>query len=211
MAFLMLMRPRCTRFQSDTPRKFPPHRRYLIAVSGGSDSVSLLHWLVELGYRKLIVCHLDHQLRGRSSQADARLVKELAAKYDVSFESGLANVRALAKRKNVSIETAAREARYAFFADVARRRRCRTIFLAHHADDLVETFLFNLFRGTGGSGRVMRTTTEHKVGKTTLTVVRPFLAVWRAEIDAYVHERGLGYREDTSNAELASARNRIRH
>src|ERR1041385_8396878 len=112
MAFLMLMRPRCTRFQSDTPRKFPPHRRYLIAVSGGSDSVSLLHWLVELGYRKLIVCHLDHQLRGRSSQADARLVKNLARKHGLEFEQRSNDVRALAAKRKMSIETAGRAARY---------------------------------------------------------------------------------------------------
>ncbi len=66
------MRRRCIRFESDTLRKFPRCRRYLIGVSGGRDSVALLHWLVDLGYRELIVCHLDHQLRGRSSQADAR-------------------------------------------------------------------------------------------------------------------------------------------
>src|ERR1043166_3476222 len=212
MAFLMLMRPRCTRFQSDTPRKFPPHRRYLIAVSGGSDSVSLLHWLVELGYRKLIVCHLDHQLRGRSSQADARLVKELAAKYDVSFESGLANVRALAKRKNVSIETAAREARYAFFAKAARRRNCRILFVAHHADDLVETFLINLFRGAGSAGlAAMREVSTRRINGVDLTIVRPFLCVWRKEIDDYVREQRLTFREDATNKNLTPLRNRIRH
>src|ERR687887_1815414 len=118
----MLMRRRCVQFESDTLRKFPLRCRYLIGVSGGRDSVSMLHWLVELGYRKLTVCHLNHQLRGRSSQADARFVEKLAGKYDVGFDLGLANVRALAKRKNMSIETAAREARYAFFAKIARRR-----------------------------------------------------------------------------------------
>src|SRR5207247_7006367 len=118
---------------------------YLVAVSGGCDSVSLLHWLIELGYRKLIVCHLDHQLRGRSSQADARLVKELARKYDVVFESGLANVRALAKRKNMSIETAAREARYAFFDETARRRNCRPIFVVPNSAYLHDTFMLFLF------------------------------------------------------------------
>ena len=131
------------------PRKFPAIRRYLIGVSGGRDSVALLHSLVDLGYKNLIVCHLDHQLRGRSSAADARFVEKLAAKYDVDLALGSTNVRALAAKKKMSIETAAREARYKFFAQVAKRRRCRTIFLAHHADDLVETFLINLFRGAG--------------------------------------------------------------
>jgi len=93
-------------------RDFPPQARYLIGVSGGRDSVALLHWLINLGYKKLIVCHLNHQLRGRSSDADARFVEKLAAKYGVNFELGAANVRALAKKKKMSIETAAREARY---------------------------------------------------------------------------------------------------
>src|SRR5947208_4116357 len=133
-------------------RDFPASARYLIGVSGGRDSVALLHWLVDLGYEKLIVCHLNHQLRGQSSDADARFVEKLAGKYQVDFELGAANVRALAKKKKMSIETAAREARYSFFAKVAKGQRRGTIFLAHHADDLVETFLLNLFRGAGLTG-----------------------------------------------------------
>src|SRR5213592_1270017 len=90
-------------------RSFSPDARYLIGVSGGRDSVALLHWLVDLGYKKLIVCHLNHQLRGRSSGADARFVEKLAGKYQVDFELAAANIRALAKKKKMSIETAARE------------------------------------------------------------------------------------------------------
>src|SRR5258705_13860469 len=130
-------------------RTFPSDARYLIGVSGGRDSVALLHWLTNLGYKKLTVCHLNHELRGRSSVADARFVEKLAARYGVDFEFGSANVRAIAKKKKNSIETAAREARYSFFAETAKRRCCHTIFLGHHADDLVETFLLNLIRGAG--------------------------------------------------------------
>src|SRR6266508_2525442 len=122
---------------------FPPDSRYLVGVSGGRDSIVLLHYLLDLGYRKLIVCHLNHQLRGRSSDADARFVEKLAAQYDVDLEMGSANVRAIAPKQKMSIETAAREARYKFFAQVAKQRRAQTIFLAHHADDLVETLLIN--------------------------------------------------------------------
>jgi tRNA(Ile)-lysidine synthase len=206
------MMRRCIRSESDTLRKFPPHCRYLVGVSGGRDSVSLLHWLVELGYRELIVCHLDHQLRGRSSRADARFVEKLAGKYDVGFDLGLANVRGLAKRKNVSIETAAREARYAFFAEAARRRRCRTIFLAHHADDLVETFLFNLMRGAGITGlAATRDVSTRRVDGVELTIVRPLLSVWRKDIDDYVRVHGLRFREDATNKNLTPLRNRLRH
>jgi tRNA(Ile)-lysidine synthase len=192
--------------------RFPPDARYLIGVSGGRDSVALLHWLISLGYKKLIVCHLNHQLRGRSSDADARFVQKLAAKYQVDFERGAANVRALAKKKKMSTETAAREARYSFFAEAAKRHRCHTIFLAHHADDLVETFLFNLIRGAGLTGLAgMRNVSTRRIDGVDLTTVRPLLSVWRSDIDKYVHERHLRFREDATNKTLAATRNRIRN
>jgi tRNA(Ile)-lysidine synthase len=219
-------------------RSFPPDARYLIGVSGGRDSVALLHWLISLGYKDLIVCHLNHRLRGRSSDADARFVKKLAERYQelagqalrlprapagkrsvrrataasIEFELGSANLGALAKKQKMSIETAAREARYAFFAETARRRNCRTIFVAHHADDLVETLLINLFRGAGNAGlAAMREISTRRIDSIDLTIVRPFLCVWRKEIDDYVGEHRLKFREDATNKTLTPLRNRIRH
>ena len=220
-------------------RDFPPHALYLIGVSGGRDSVALLHWLVSLGYERLIVCHLNHQLRGRSSDADAQFVKRLVERYNqelaghalrlpaartgkrtarratacrIEFELGSANIRALGKKQKMSVETAAREARYAFFAKTARRRKCRTIFVAHHADDLVETFLINLFRGAGGAGlAAIREISTRRIDGVDLTIVRPFLCVWRKEIDDYVSEQRLRFREDATNKNLTPLRNRIRH
>jgi tRNA(Ile)-lysidine synthase len=193
-------------------RTFPPDGRYLIGVSGGRDSVALLHWLVPLGYEKLIVCHLNHQLRGRMSDADARFVEKLMKKYRLDFELGSANVPALARKKKLSIETAARDSRYSFFARVAKRRRCHTLFLAHHADDLVETFLINLFRGTGSAGLVsMREVSTRSIDGVELTIVRPLLGAWRQEIDSYVREHRIKFREDASNKNLNPLRNRIRH
>jgi tRNA(Ile)-lysidine synthase len=226
---------------SRVTREFPPDARYLIGVSGGRDSVALLHWLISLGYQRLIVCHLNHRLRGRSSDADARFVKTLVEPYnrglagqalrllgvqggkrsarppragriDIEFELGSANIRALGKQKKMSIETAAREARYVFFAETARRRKCRTIFVAHHADDLVETFLINLFRGAGSAGlSAMREISTRRINGVDLTIVRPFLYVWRKEIDDYVDEHRLKFREDATNKNLTPLRNRIRH
>jgi tRNA(Ile)-lysidine synthase len=220
-------------------REFPPDRRYLIGVSGGRDSVVLLHWLISRGYKNLVVCHLNHQLRGRSSDADARFVHTVVERYNqefveqaprvrdqqtgkrsvrpttaahLVFDPGTVNLRALAKRKKISIETAAREARYAFFARIARRRRCHIIFLAHHADDLVETFLINLFRGAGSTGlAAIREISTRRIDKVQLTIVRPFLRVWREKINAYVGEHGLRFREDATNKNLDPLRNRIRH
>jgi tRNA(Ile)-lysidine synthase len=192
-------------------RGFSPDGRYLIGVSGGRDSIALLHWLHQRGYRKLIVCHLNHQLRGRSSDADARFVEKLAADYNVEIEVGSANVRALVAKQNISIETAAREARYQFFAQTAKRCRCRAIFLAHHADDLVETFLINLFRGSGATGLGgIREVSKRRIEDVDLTIVRPFLEVWRSEIDDYVRKHRLKFCEDASNRDLTPLRNRIR-
>jgi tRNA(Ile)-lysidine synthase len=192
--------------------RFPPTRRYLIGVSGGRDSVALLHLLIGLGYRRLIVCHLDHQLRARSSTADATFVKNLAANLKLQCEIGRTDVAALAKKSKQSIETAGRNARYEFFARIARRRRCRTVFLGHHADDLVETFLLNLFRGAGPAGlSAMRPVAMRAVSGVELTIVRPLLAISRDEIDSYVSTRGLKYRDDRSNDSVGPMRNRIRH
>ncbi len=193
-------------------RNFPRDARYLIGVSGGRDSIALLHWLVNLGYDRLIVCHLNHQLRGQSSDADARFVQKLAAKYQVGFELGAANVRALARKKKMSLETAAREARYSFFSKAAKRRRCHKIFLAHHADDLVETFLLNLIRGAGLTGLGgMRDVSSRQIHGVDLTILRPLLSIWRSDIDKYVRECHLRFREDATNKNLAPTRNRIRN
>jgi tRNA(Ile)-lysidine synthase len=225
--------------KSTFTRDFPPDARYLIGVSGGRDSVALLHWLISLGYERLIVCHLNHRLRGRSSDADERFVKGLVERYNdeavgqalrlpkkvgnrsgrptmhgskIEFELGSADIRAFAKKEKMSIEAAAREARYAFFAKTARRRNCRAIFVAHHADDLVETFLLNLFRGAGGAGlSAMREISTRRIGGVDLTIVRPFLCAWRSEIDDYIRENRLRFREDATNKNLTPLRNRIRH
>lgn len=193
-------------------RSFPTSQRYLVGVSGGRDSVALLHWLLECGYRKLIVCHFDHRLRGRSSAADARFAARLAEACGLRFETAATDVGLLAAEKKLSVETAGRLARYDFFARIAKRRRCRTIFLGHHADDLVETFLINLFRGSGGQGqRGILPVTMRVVGGVKLTLVRPLLGVSRAEIDEYVAKHRLRYREDATNQQFDSLRNRVRH
>ncbi len=192
--------------------RFPPARRYLVGVSGGRDSVALLDALLNAGYQRLIVCHLDHRLRGRASTADAKFVKSLAAKLKLECETGRSSVAALAKQQKQSIETAGRNARYEFFARIARRRRCRTIFLGHHAGDLVETFLLNLFRGAGPAGlSAMRPVATRSVNGVQLTIVRPLLGISRPEIDSYISERSLKYRDDASNASIAPMRNRVRH
>ncbi|MBA2435828.1 MAG: tRNA lysidine(34) synthetase TilS [Chthoniobacterales bacterium] len=193
---------------SESLQALPNGRRYLVGVSGGRDSVVLLDWLLAQGYGRLIVCHLEHGLRGRTGKTDARFVERLAQKHGLEFELGSARVATIAKTTKRSIETTARDERLAFFQRVASRRRCRTIFLGHHADDQVETFLMNLLRGAGVRGLgAMRERATH--GR--LEIVRPLLGVWRSEIDEYIREHGLKYRDDATNQELHARRNRTRH
>ena len=184
----------------------------------------MLDWLVQAGYRNLIVCHLDHRLRGRSSDADARFVRQLVTNYqkrlvkagdsiaNLAVVVSRTNVRASALKKKMSIEAAAREARYEFFAKVAKEKKCHALVLAHHADDLVETFLINLFRGAGNAGLAsIRESSRRSVAAIDLHILRPWLGTWRAEIDKYIRQNRLRFREDVSNKELGPLRNRIRH
>jgi tRNA(Ile)-lysidine synthase len=185
-------------------------RRILLGVSGGIDSTALLHALVQRGHRKITLLHLNHGLRGRAGAADAAFVRGLAGRFTLPIITERVDVAAIAKKEKLSIETAARQARYSFFARAARQTRCRTLVLAHHADDQAETFLFNLLRG-GASGLTgMRPRNIREIEGVRLEILRPWLGLWRAEIEAYATREGIRYREDASNSSLAHTRNRLR-
>ena len=192
--------------------RHPLREKKLVAVSGGRDSVGLLHALHEAGHRRLVVCHLNHRLRGRAASGDSAFVKRLAARLGLTFEAGAVDVKKAAAAAGVSLETAGRQERHRFLAACARRHRCRLVLLAHHADDQAETVLFNLFRGSSGL-RGMATVTEIRVPgfRQPLCVERPLLAVTRAEIDAWIAARGIGFREDATNAGTEPVRNKLRH
>lgn len=186
-----------------------PGSAALVAVSGGRDSVALLHLLAASGWTHLIVCHLDHQLRGKESDGDAALVKRLAKKRDLACEVLREDIAAQSKDKKQSLETAARNARDAFFHDVSEKHHTPFVFLAHHAEDNAETILGNLCRGSGLhgiSGMPLSATTRKG-----LTKLRPLLEVRRGEIDAYLKVHRLAWREDSSNTSRAHRRNRLRH
>ena len=189
----------------------PPAEPYLIGVSGGRDSVALLHFLFSHGYHSLIVCHLDHGLREESAD-DARFVESLARQHGLEAVISRENVRDRARERRQSLETAAREARYDFFARICAERESTGVFLAHHAGDQVETFLFNLFRGAapGGLGGMRRQSTRI-VNGIELRVFRPLLEIAREEIDAYIARHALEFREDRSNLDPRHTRNRLRH
>lgn len=184
--------------------------RYLVGVSGGADSVALLHLLVEAGFRNLVVCHLNHRLRGRASAADAGFVQRLSRKLGLPCESGVEDVARRMTTASESMETAARNARHEFFARCAEIHRCRNVVLAHHAEDQAETVLWNLFRGSHGL-KGMRETQTIRVSGINLRIIRPLLAVRREDLRQWLADRNLKWREDASNAAPLAVRNRLRH
>lgn len=184
--------------------------RWLVGVSGGADSVALLHLLVAGGFRNLVVCHLDHRLRGRASTEDARFVRRLAEKLGLKCEIGRVDVRQRMKERGESMETAARTARHEFLAECAAKHHCRKVLLAHHADDQAETVLWNLLRGSHGL-KGMRAEQEITVAGTGLHLVRPLLGVRHAALVAWLESQHHPWREDASNQEPVAVRNRLRN
>ena len=182
-----------------------------MAVSGGADSVALLHLLLEAGHRNLVVAHFNHCLRGRASDTDASFVEKLAKKLDLPIEIGAGDVRKLATKRKSSLETSAREARYGFLAAVTRKYRTRTVVLAHHTDDQVETCLFNFLRGSGIAGLSgMKASSKRTIDGTELELLRPLLSTLKADLLAYLKARKIRYREDASNAVAEASRNKLR-
>lgn len=188
----------------------PKRRRYLAGISGGADSVALLHHLHRHGFRDVIVCHLDHGMRGRASTGDARFVQKLSGQLGYACESGKAQVKSLAKENGHSLETSAREARHAFFAICSRKYRCPRLLLAHHFDDQAETILWNLLRGSRGlSG--MKEVQILPMGGRPMECIRPMLSIRRERLRTWLAEQGHAWREDATNAEPFAARNRLRN
>lgn len=193
-------------------RRWDPASPYLVAVSGGVDSIVLWHLLRTHGFGDLVVVHVDHGLRGKESTEDAAFVKEQANRWGNTCEIRHVEVREEAGRRKRSLETMAREMRYAAIAEVARERRCPRVFLAHHSDDRVETVLMHLFRGSGARGLGgMREESTRTVDGVAMHFFRPLLGVDRPAIQAYAARHDLLWREDASNESDFALRNRIRH
>ncbi len=185
---------------------------FLIGISGGSDSIALLHLLLEHGYRNLILCHFNHQLRSIESDGDATFVKNLAASLKLPFELGTEDVQARAASKKISLEMAAREARYEFFVVAAQKHKATTVLLAHHIDDQVETCFLHFLRGTGSAGLAgMLPVSQRTINGFELTIMRPLLSLTKKELIDFLASRNLTWREDASNKSLLPTRNRIRH
>jgi len=169
--------------------------RYVIAVSGGVDSVSLLDIISKQKDVELIVAHLNHGMRD-DSKLDQKLVGDLSKQYGLKYET-----KTLALGSNAS-EQLARDARYKFLFSVMRDNDALAIITAHHSDDVIETSIFNLLRGTGRKGVTSLRSSER--------LIRPFLNVSKDEIKRYATKHNLVWREDSTNADLKYSRNQIR-
>jgi tRNA(Ile)-lysidine synthase len=177
--------------------------RWLLAVSGGIDSMSLAHLCYESGWA-CGVAHCHFGLRAADADADEAFVGQWAHEHGMPFFSIRFDTRKYAAAKHLSVQMAARELRYAWFEELRASQHYTAIAVAHHADDSAETVLLNLARGTGVKGLCGM---APKNG----AVVRPLLFATRREVAAYAAARVLPYREDASNAKTDYARNRIRH
>jgi tRNA(Ile)-lysidine synthase len=195
-------------------RSFRPGQGILVAVSGGVDSMVLLHLLRELAPRhnwRLTIAHLNHRLRGRSSEADERLVRRVAKKLRLPVVVERAEVRRFARARKLSLEMAARALRHEFLARTARRRHLATVALAHHADDQLELFFLRLLRGSGGEGLAGMKWQSASPADAEIALVRPLLDLPKTALAEYAAQQGIRHREDATNALLDFQRNRIRH
>ena len=168
-------------------------KKYIVAVSGGVDSVALLDMLAQTDH-ELIVAHFDHGIRPNSKR-DAQFVAALAKKYGVTF------VSERAKLGRHASENQARTRRYEFLRRVAKEHNGR-IVTAHHQGDVIESMIFNLRRGSGWRGLAVMSATD---------IARPLISMGKAELIEYAQKKGLTWREDPTNATDVYARNKIRH
>jgi len=193
----------------------PPQETVVVGVSGGADSVCMLYLLHTMRHElqvDLHVAHLNHMLRGAESAEEAKYVAGLTRELGLSATLEERDVRRYRESSRVSIEEAAREIRYQFFCEVAKKMRSHRVAVGHTADDQAETMLMRLIRGAGPTGlQAMRPMTEWKSSTHGMTIVRPILSVRRRQTEAYCQEHGLAPRLDSSNLSLSHFRNRIRH
>jgi tRNA(Ile)-lysidine synthase len=183
----------------------------LVGFSAGRDSVALATMLLEAGFSRFTLLHLDHGLRDESG-GDAAWVANFATSRGLNYRIQRTDVASIAKADQIGIEEAGRNARYAFFADSAKALNANKVLVAHHADDQVETFLFRLLRGSGTAGLCgMSASSTRLVNGVSFDLLRPMLEIWRDEIDGWITEKRLDFREDSSNQDLRWTRNRIRH
>ena len=186
-----------------------PEQTVLLAVSGGMDSMVMLHVISHLRERfgvQVALVHVNHQLRGEESMEDEQFVREMSAAYGICFYCERVDVVSYADEHGLSKQIAARQLRYACFERVRQQVGAHVVATAHHADDNAETILLNILRGTGIHG--LAGIPVKRIGG---CIIRPLLFATRKEIEMYAMENGIKYRNDSSNMSLAYRRNLLRH
>jgi tRNA(Ile)-lysidine synthase len=191
-------------FQSHLANKnlLNPHGTYLLACSGGMDSMCLGNLLIGIGISFEVV-HVNFQLRTTESEGDQRFVQSWAESLEIPCHIKHADTKLFAEQKGISIQMAAREIRYATFEKVRAQRQLDGIILAHHEDDQLETIFLNLLRGTGIEG-------VYGMADRKGWLIRPLLPFSRAEIQNYMQTNQLAWREDSSNSKSDYKRNNLR-
>jgi tRNA(Ile)-lysidine synthase len=189
-----------------------PGDKILAAVSGGADSIAMLHLLFQskiINNQLSITCvHINHHLRGQESYEDQKFVETLCAAWNIPLFIEQIDVKSYAAKEKLSIETAARQLRLEALERIAKKTGCKYIATAHHKDDQAETVLFRLQRGTAFAGLAgIRPTREHHG----LQWIRPLLNIRRSEIESYCTQNNITWRTDASNIETHYRRNWIRH
>lgn len=177
--------------------------RLLLGISGGIDSICMFHLFRQLEF-PIGIAHCNFQLRESESDQDEEFVKNLANQYDVPIFTIKFNTKEFAENEGISIQMAARDLRYDWFEEIREKHNYDYITIAHNRDDVVETFLINLTRGSGIKGL---TGIKPKSGNT----IRPLLYASRNEISEFIDKHNLKYREDSSNSSVKYSRNLIRH
>ena len=193
---------------------FRARQSILVAVSGGLDSIVLLHIVYHLAEKygwQLFVAHLNHQLRGRNSEADERLVRQTADRLDLPAVVERADVRGFASKHRLSLEMAGRTLRHDFLARVAAQMGIPSVALAHHADDQLELFFLRLLRGSGGEGSSGMKWRNPSPSNPEIELVRPLLDQPKSALREYAAQNQHRFRQDASNFCLDIQRNRIRH
>ncbi len=177
--------------------------KLILAISGGADSVCLMFVLLELGY-SFDLAHCNFLLRGSESDYDEKFINELSKKHNIRSYIKSFNTKEYAINNNISIQMAARELRYKWFAQMIQDKKAKYILTAHNQNDLTETFLLNLIRGSGILGM-------KSIPSKNRNIVRPLLNIDRKKILNYLHKNKQIYREDSSNMSMKYLRNKIRH
>ena len=177
--------------------------KLIVAISGGGDSVCLMHILLDLGYA-FELAHCNFKLRDKESEGDKIFIQELAKKHNLILHIKEFDTKEYASKNKISIQMAARNLRYDWFKSLLVSENAKYILLGHHAQDAVETFFINLLRGSGIKGLL-------PILEKRINIVRPLINIHSSEIEDYLITKKIDYRNDSSNFSLKYLRNKIRH